>query len=453
MIKNIYSKSPVFIQNIFVTLENIFVLYKKYNYIPFFNSMDKIVEKVKKLDIDYEENNLIRELNDFLKYSKKYTIYYNENIPNNFKLSNLSDIQKLKILNKLVLRKNTKDFYSSEINKSNSRALFTSGSTGSPLAIKVAVKDLQLRFNILLKTMINFGYDHKEAIGRVTGHDIADENVVYRKDYLNNQYFLSAFHISEKTIHKYYEAIVNNKIKALDGYPSAIYTLAKLFEQHNFKITTIKTIYTTAEKLHDYQKEQIEKIFNCRVFDYYGSNEQSIFIYTCKNGHLHVSNKTGILEVLNEKFQPIENGQSGKMIVTSLTSHFMPLIRYDIGDSCIVSKNQNCDCGNTGLIIDEIIGRDEDIFQTIDGTYITRFSVVLKYLPKNIIESQLVLSNKNMTAKIFYTANKIIDKSLFIKYEEALTKKIGNKYKLENIHTEKIIKSSRGKTRAVIIEN
>lgn len=453
MIKRIYSKSPIFIQNIFVSIENIFVLYKKYNYVPFINPMNKIVTNVTKLNIDYEEEKLIKELNDFFQYSIQNTKYYNENILKDFEITNLKDINKLTILKKTILRENTKDFYSSKINKSNSRTLFTSGSTGSPLEIKVSVKDLQLRFNILLKTMIDFGYDHKQAIGRVTGHDIADENNIYRKDFINNQYFLSAFHISDKTIHKYYKAIVENNIKALDGYPSAIYTLAKLFEQHNLKIDNIETIYTTAEKLHLYQKEQIERIFNCKVFDYYGSNEQSIFIYTCKNGNLHVSNKTGLLEVLDENYHPIENGTVGKMIVTSLTSHFMPLIRYDIGDSCIVSENQSCDCGNKGLIIDEIIGRDEDIFKTIDGNYITRFSVVLKYLPKSIIESQLILSNKKMTASILYTSKDTIEDSLFKEYEEALISKIGKKYKLEKIQIEKIEKSSRGKTRAVIIEN
>lgn len=453
MIKRIYSKSPIFIQNIFVSIENIFVLYKKYNYIPFINPMNKIFTNVTKLNIDYEEEKLIKELNDFFQYSIQNTKYYNENILKDFEINNLKDINQLAILKKTILRENTKDFYSSKINKSNSRTLFTSGSTGSPLEIKVSVKDLQLRFNILLKTMIDFGYDHKQAIGRVTGHDIADENNIYRKDFINNQYFLSAFHISDNTIHKYYKAIVENNIKALDGYPSAIYTLAKLFEQHNLKIDNIETIYTTAEKLHLYQKEQIERIFNCKVFDYYGSNEQSIFIYTCKNGNLHVSNKTGLLEVLDENYHPIENGTVGKMIVTSLTSHFMPLIRYDIGDSCIVSENQSCDCGNKGLIIDEIIGRDEDIFKTIDGNYITRFSVVLKYLPKSIIESQLILSNKKMTASILYTSKDTIEDSLFKEYEEALISKIGKKYKLEKIQIEKIEKSSRGKTRAVIIEN
>jgi len=447
MLKKVYAKSPVCIQNIMISIENMFVLYKKYNYLPFIRPMKKIFAEVGQININYEKEELEKRLEKFYNYTRKHTPYYKDTD------SLSSSLVNNPILKKDILRKNIQDFYSDEITQKNCRTLFTSGSSGSPMEIKVAVKDLQFRYRIILKTMIDFGYKYDDVVGRITGHDIADENNIYRQDFINNQFFLSAFHISDKTIHKYYNVIVENNIQALDGYPSAIYTLAKLFEQNNLKIDTIKIVYTTAEKLHRYQKEKIEKVFHCKVFDYYGSNEQSVYIYTCKNEHLHLSNKTGILEVLDDNYLPVANGQVGKMIITSFTSHFMPLIRYDIGDQCIVSKNQNCSCGNKGVIIDEIIGRDEDIFKTIDGVYITRFSVVLKYLPSQIIESQLILSNNKMSASLLYISKDVIDDILFKDYEKALISKIGTKYKIEKIKVSKIEKSSKGKTRAVIIEN
>ena len=451
MLKIIYTKSPVFIQNIFVTVENIFVLYKKYGYLPFLNPMNRIVNEVENLNINYTDEELVEHLNSFIKYSKNNTKYYTED---QYKeIDDLSELVSIPFLKKIVLRENTDDFYSKKITSSNSRTLFTSGSTGSPMEIKVSVKDLQFRFKLLLKTMLDFGYEYDKPSGRITGHDICDDNSIYRKDYLNNQYFLSAFHISDLNIKKYFDVITSNNIKALDGYPSAIYTLAKLFEQHNLHISCIDTIYTTAEKLHKHQKEKIEEVFSCKVFDYYGSNEQSIFIYTCKNGNLHVSNKTGYLEVLDHYGNRTKKGKVGKMIITSLTSHFMPLIRYEIGDACSVSNNQNCSCGSTGLVIDEIIGRDEDIFKTVDGIYITRFSVVLKCSPKDVVESQLVLSNHKMSTVLYYTSTNEIDDNKFIDFKNALISKIGNKYQVECKRVDRITKSSRGKVRAVIIEN
>lgn len=453
MIKKIYKKSPLLIQNLFLTVENIFVLYKKYKYIPILNPMAKISRDIVDSSFVNDHHSLIDRLNEFYEYAKDHTAYYKK-LENEYpKLNTVDDIDNWPLLEKKVLKSATEKFYSSEINRYNSRTLYTSGSTGSPMKIKVSVSDLQFRFRLLLKTMIDFGYDPSKPLGRITGHDISDDNVIYRKDYLNKHFFLSAFHLSQDNIQKYYDVIVKNRLETLEGYPSAIYVMAKLFEQNGLQVKCVKNVFTTAEKLHDYQKEQIEKMFGCKVFDYYGSNEQSIFIFTCKEGRLHTADATGLLEVLDEDNTPVKPGEVGSMVVTSLTSHFMPLIRYKIGDACQVSENQNCECGNGGLIIDDIIGRDEDIFKTVDGRYITRFSVVLKYLPFEVIESQIVLSNKKMKILLYYVAYEVLPKSVFIDFENNLILKVGNKYRIEYKKVDEITKTSRGKKRAVIIED
>ncbi len=453
MIKKLYKNSPWPIQNLFVSVENIFVLYKKYNYIPLFNPMSKISLDVMQKSIVNEPDTLENRINMFSKYAKHHTSYYNSRKEEYNNLASLKDIEKWPLLEKTVLKADTEMFYSNEANSSKSRTLYTSGSTGSPMKIKVSVEDLQLRFRLLLKTMIDFGYDPTKPMGRITGHDISDNDVIYRKDYLNKHYFLSAFHLSQENIRKYYDVIVNNHLETLEGYPSAIYVMAKLFEQNGLEVKCVKNVFTTAEKLHDYQKEQIEKTFECKVFDYYGSNEQSIFIFTCKEGKLHTADATGLLEVLDDHDQPVNPGESGSMVITSLTSHFMPLIRYKIGDSCIVSKDQHCDCGNGGMIIEEIIGRDEDVFKTIEGNYITRFSVVLKYLPPAVIESQLVLSNHKILIVLYYVVYDEINASEFVDFEKALISKVGTQYKIEYHRVDEITKTSRGKKRAVIIED
>ncbi|HIP13704.1 MAG TPA: phenylacetate--CoA ligase family protein [Arcobacter sp.] len=453
MIKKLYKRSPVLLQNIFVTIENIFVLYKKYKYIPLLDSMAKISQDVVKNSYMNKQHTLLDRINKFSEYATSHTVYYKSKKNEYPKLNSLDEITKWPLLEKEVLKAETETFYSSEIDSSNSRTLHTSGSTGSPMKIKVSVSDLQLRFRLLLKTMIEFGYDPLKPMGRITGHDISDEDVIYRKDYLNKHFFLSAFHLSQDNIQKYYDVIVDNQLETLEGYPSAIYVMAKLFDQNGYKVECVKNVFTTAEKLHEYQKEQIEKTFGCKVFDYYGSNEQSIFIFTCKEGRLHSADATGLLEVVDEDSRHVQPGEVGSMVVTSLTSHFMPLIRYKIGDACKLSEDQSCGCGNGGLIIDEIIGRDEDIFQTIEGNYITRFSVVLKYLPFDVIESQIVLNNEKLLIVLYYVANKMLIEDLFSDFEKNLISKVGTQYHIVYKKVDEITKTSRGKKRAVIIED
>ncbi len=453
MLKKLYKKSPLVVQNILISIENIAVLYKKYGYIPLLNPMSKIAKKISKSVVPNSPESLVERLNLFLDDITDHSPYYMDKKELYSGLDRLDDISKLPLLSKKVLKSQTDQFYSSLITKANSRTLHTSGSTGSPMKIKVSVQDLQSRFHLLLKTMMDFGYDPSKPLGRITGHDISDERVIYRKDYINQHYFFSAFHISPDSVQKYLDAIVTHKIEALEGYPSAIYLLAKLFEERGYKIECVKHVFTTAEKLHDYQRDQIQKVFGCKVFDYYGSNEQSIFIFTCTQGRLHTADTTGLLEVLDGDGDGASVGSEGRMVVTSLTSHFMPLVRYEIGDLCVVSEDQSCSCGSGGLILDEIIGRDEDIFQTVDGNYITRFSVVLKCLPTEVFESQLILNNQKLEVVLNYLSTDIIKIDKFSSFRQALEAKIGTKYKLEVRKVEKLVATSRGKKKAVIIEN
>lgn len=453
MLKIIYKLSPFWIQNTFLSIENIFVLYKKYGYIPLLNPLNKIQKDVLNTEISSDLKTLLKRLNKFIAYAIKHTEYYRENEKKYSILNSLDDLAYLPILEKSYLKENTKKFYSDESNNRNSRLLSTSGSTGSPMKIKVSVNDLQKRYKLVLKNMIEFGLDLRKPYARITGHDIADNDRIYRKDFFHNHYFLSAFHLSDKTISKYYNVIVQNNIEALDGYPSAIYTMVKLLMDNNYKIECIKSIYVTSEKLHQYQKDVIEGYFNCKVFNYYGSNEQAPYVFTCTNDKLHLADSTGVIEVVDNNGNYVPNGEVGSMLITSFTSHFMPLIRYRIGDSCVISTDQTCNCGNDGIIIEEIIGRDEDIFKTIDGVYITRFSPVLKYLPKNIVESQLVLSNSGLSAKLYYVSREDLDHNSFIDFEKTLISKIGNKYAIKYIPVETILQTSKGKKKAIIIEN
>ncbi len=434
-----------------LTLANIGILYKKYGYLPFIRPMRSIVSDVQTIHYNSDAT-LLQRLNTFIRYATLHTPYYHHK-KEYHTLSRLEDINQLPLLKKQLLKNRTDLFYSKQSTFFNTVILKTSGTTGSPMTIKVNIKDLQLRFNLLLKAMVAFGYDPQKPLARISGKAIATQEHIYRKDYINGHIFLSAFHLSQESITHYYRAILDNNIEALEGYPSVIYTMAKLFEYNHLKVDTIKHIFTTAEKLHDYQKQTIESVFNCKVCDYYGSNEQSIFIFTCKNGRLHTSNATALLEVLDTNGNPVKPGEVGRMVITSFTSHFMPLIRYDIGDHCIISEDQRCSCGSGGTIIQEIIGRDEDIFKTDNGTYITRFSVVLKTLPSPIIESQLLLRRHSTTITLYYCAPYTLHADAFKTFQSALYEKVGPHYDLEIIKVDTITKNPQGKTKAVIIEN
>jgi phenylacetate-CoA ligase len=440
-------------QNIAVTFQNSLVLHKKYGYIPFLGPLAKIQKDVlKNVKVILKEREELDEINALVSYAKTHTDYYKNNATDYPPIDNQSDIKKFPILLKSTLKKNLARFYSYEANGRDALVLSTSGTTGSPMKVKVCKTDLQRRYKIVLVTMLKYGFDLTRPYARFVGHDIFCKNSFTRKDILNNHYFLCIFSLNEKTVKDYCHALSVNKIEILEGYPSVIYLFAKLIERQGLAINPLRLICVTAEKLHLYQRETIERVFGCPVFDYYGSNEQSLYIYTCQEGKYHLSNETGFLEILDDFDVDVLPGEKGRMVVTSFTSRYTPLIRYDIGDACILSKTKECRCGVGGIIIDEILGRDEDVFKTLGGRYVTRFSLVLKYLPSEVLESQIILQKDNPKIDLLYTADSPISSNRFYAFEEKLNSVVGLGYNIRYEHVEEIPISNKGKKRAVLIQ-
>jgi len=68
--------------------------------------------------------------------------------------------------------------------------------------------------------------------------------------------------------------------------------------------------------------------------------------------------QSGVFEVLVENDKPSE---FGRLVVTSFFTKGTPLIRYDIGDSLILEKeNKICGCGNNNPLVKSILGRIDD---------------------------------------------------------------------------------------------
>ena len=94
-----------------------------------------------------------------------------------------------------------------------------------------------------------------------------------------------------------------------------------------------KAIITSAETLFDYQRETIEEVFGCPIFDQYGCAEQVVFVSQCEKGNYHIHPEFGFVEFLRDDGNRAQVGEPARLICTGFTNHAMPLIRYDIGDT------------------------------------------------------------------------------------------------------------------------
>ena len=302
-------------------------------------------------------DNHLCKLKSLLHYSSQNTSYYSKIRKKN--ISSIKDFEEqIPILSKEQVKKRINDFYSRDIFLNNYVKYSTSGSTGMPLRGFISKKDLRERYRLILSEVIKTGADLSKPYARFIGHDVTDGKGIHRIDFINNQLFLSVNDLSEKeSIVSYYNVLKKKKIETIEGYPSTIFSLVKLLEKNKLSLPDIKFVITTAEKLLDRQKIDIEKFFNVKVFDFYGSNEGSVFAYSNKHGTYTVCDSTAYLEVLDNQNRFVGKGEEGRMIITGYLTKFTPLIRYDIGDRCKVKQIKINDDGSKNYELEEIIGR------------------------------------------------------------------------------------------------
>ena len=139
------------------------------------------------------------------------------------------------------------------------------------------------------------------------------------------------------------------------------------------------------------RREAMEKAFECRVFDYFGLAERTIFAVECDRheGH-HLCEEYGVTEVLGSDDQPLSDGLMGKMVTTSLHNRAMPLIRYVTNDMTAL-KPEACSCGRGLRLMEDVTTKAEDILTLADGRLISSSVLTHPFKPLNSVrESQII---------------------------------------------------------------
>ena len=119
-----------------------------------------------------------------------------------------------------------------------------------------------------------------------------------------------------------------------------------------------------AEPWSEYMRKEIESTWNMLATDIYGLSEiiGPGVAQECKHKKgLHIFWDVFYPEIVNPKTgKAVKEGESGELVITTLTKMGMPLLRYRTRD--IVSINyEPCKCGRTSPRISKITGRADDM--------------------------------------------------------------------------------------------
>ncbi len=275
------------------------------------------------------------------------------------------------------------------------RQYFTSGSTGTPVTI-YCTSDDHRRF-IAAREARSFRWAGasirlpRSVIGGrmiLPRHD--SPSPYYRWNAAERQVYFSAYHISRANAPNYVGGFNRHCPALLTGYANAHYQLARIMLEGGLRLDyRPRALVLSSEKLTGEMKSTLIAAFGARAYEEFGAVENCVLATECEKGRLHVSPDFGIVEIVDDAGRPAPPGVPGRMVCTGLLSRTQPLIRYEIGDIASWSTGL-CPCGRDGLpVLEQIVGRLEDVIVGCNGHVTVRFHGLFINLP-SVLEGQVV---------------------------------------------------------------
>lgn len=252
------------------------------------------------------------------------------------------------------------------------------GSTGEPVRILQDrhYSDWNIANTIHYKTFADqqpgdpeirlWGSDRDLKGGRTLGGALRD-SLYNRKD-------LNTFRMTSRDMERYVKTINRMGPTWIEAYAQSAFEMARFIKTTGLRVHSPRGVLTSAGNLYPEMRALIEEVFDCTVYNRYGSREVGGMACSCdRQEGLHLSPWNHYLEIIDEEGQAVPPGARGKVCVTVLRNLTMPLIRYDIGDAATRARagEEICSCGRTGMpLMNNVRGRDVTIFTAPDGTRI-----------------------------------------------------------------------------------
>jgi phenylacetate-CoA ligase len=307
----------------------------------------------------------------------------------------LSDLTRLPVLEKQQLRENPEEFFHRYSDRGRLIEDHTSGSTGEPLRFFLTAEQKACEMAHSIRFWRWAGYRTGARIVAFR-HYIPkrDTDPLWDLDRRTRTLFFSVYDMKPANLRAYVEEFNRYQPEFVRGYPSSIYIFAQFAVSEGLRVHAPRAVLSSSETLSPEMRSVIERVLQCPVHDWWGSNERVVTACQCeRRGPFHVNGEGGILELV-----PLANGADDagqRMIGTGLINHAMPLIRYDLGDLALPAK-QPCGCGRGLPCIAGILGRVNDTIVTGEQKYIpsVRFYTLFETYDK-VRQFQVVQTEPN----------------------------------------------------------
>jgi phenylacetate-CoA ligase len=126
----------------------------------------------------------------------------------------------------------------------------------------------------------------------------------------------------------------------------------------------LRIAFLGAEPHSEEVRQRVERYFGVKAYNSYGLSEMNgpgvAFECPEKMG-MHIWEDAFLVEIVEpQTLEPLEEGQEGELVITTLKREAMPIVRYRTSDLARILPGK-CPCGRTHRRLARIMGRTDDM--------------------------------------------------------------------------------------------
>ncbi len=275
------------------------------------------------------------------------------------------DIRKLPLTSKDDLRAGMPEGFLAAPKREVVRMHYSSGTTGLATSVYHTRNDLRWWAECVARGMLAAGVTADDVFQNMMGYGLFTGGLGFH--YAGELMGCMTIPASSGNTDRQIHLMQTFGSTVLHVIPSYALRVLHLCEQQGIdprRDLQVRIIFVGGEPHTDQLRRRIEDGFGAKTYNCYGLSEMcgpGVAMECAEQEGLHVCEDHFLLEVLDpETIEPVEPGETGEIVLTTLRREAMPLIRYRTRDVAQVLPDP-CPCGSQHRRVSRILGRTDDM--------------------------------------------------------------------------------------------
>ena len=240
----------------------------------------------------------------------------------------------------------------------------SSGTTGKPVVVGYTAHDLDIWSDVVARFLIASGGSEKDITQIAFGYGLFTGALGLHQGW--EKIGATVVPVSSGNTERQIMLMKDFKVTALVSTPSYGLYIGETLQKMGVQKTelSLKRGFFGAEASTKETHDQLKSIFGITTNDNYGLTEiigPGVAGECSVQDGMHLAEDHFLAEIVNkDTFEPLNEGETGELLITTVTKEGMPVLRYRTKDLTSITT-EVCKCGRTGARMRKIIGRTDDM--------------------------------------------------------------------------------------------